>query len=172
MDYAGVLQLLAELAVAVLGFSGIVAVLGRRSSGEWTHLDRFRFFTMIRLTASVLVLAVLPLPFHFAGLPEVAIWGRCSGIAAVIVILNLAVTFLDGAWSKSVLTAAETSRLAVAYSFASSFCALALFAANASGIGLERSFTPYLIATLLVFGAPVVLFIRLLYTAIGPAGAA
>jgi hypothetical protein len=172
MDYAATLQLLAELAVAVLGFSGVVAVLGRRSAGEWTRLDRMRFFAMVRLTVIVLVLAVLPLPFHFAGLSGEATWGWCSGIAAVGVILNLAVASLDGALSKAVLTAQETSRLGFAYTLTASFFALALFAANATGIGLARSFTPYLVATLLLFGAPVVLFIRLLHSAIGPERAA
>jgi hypothetical protein len=40
MEYAGILQLLAELASGVLGFSGVVAVLGRRSAGPLGCHDR------------------------------------------------------------------------------------------------------------------------------------
>ena len=58
------------------------------------------------------------------------------------------------------------------YIFISASTAAALFAMNATGIGLQRSFTPYLVGTLLLFGAPVVLFIRLLHSAIGPGRAA
>ena len=172
MDHAGILQLLAELAVAVLGFSGVVAVLGRRSSGEWTLVDRVRFFTMVRLTVSVLIFALLPFPLHSAGLTGETIWGWCSGIAALIVVLNLIVAFIDNAFARSVLTEPGTSRLAIAYIFISAPTAAALFAMNATGIGLQRSFTPYLVGTLLLFGAPVVLFIRLLHSAIGPGRAA
>jgi hypothetical protein len=172
MDYAGILQLLAELAVAVLGFSGVVAVLGRRSAGEWSLVDRVRFFAMVRSTVSVLVLAVLPFPLHSAGLAVETIWGWCSGIGALIVVLNLGVAVTDNAFSGSVLSAPGTSRLAVAYTFISSATAIVIFALNATGIGLERSFTPYLVATLLLFGTPVVLFIRLLHSAIGPGPAA
>jgi hypothetical protein len=168
MEYAGILQLLAELAISVLGFSGVVAVLGRRSAGEWTLVDRVRFFTMVRLTVSVLILAVLPFPLHSAGLVGETIWGWCSGIAALVVVLNLVVAFIDNAFARSVLNDRGTSRLAIAYIFISASTAVALFAVNATGIGLERSFTPYLVATLLLFGAPVVLFIRLLHSAIGP----
>ncbi len=172
MDYAGILQLLADLSVGVLGFSGVVAVLGRRGAGEWTLVDRVRFFTMVRLTVSVLILAVLPFPFHSAGLTGETIWGWCSGIAALIMVLNLVVAFIDNAFSRSVLSDPGTSRLASAYIFITAPTAIALFATNATGIGLERSFTPYLVATLLLFGAPVVLFIRLLHSAIGPGRAA
>ena len=38
MEVVGTLELLAELSIAVLGFSGVVAVLGRRASGDWTDL--------------------------------------------------------------------------------------------------------------------------------------
>jgi hypothetical protein len=172
MEYAGILELLAELAISVLGFSGVVAVLGRRSAGEWTLVDRVRFFTMVRLTVSVLILAVLPFPLHSAGLAAETIWGWCSGIASLIVVLNLVVAFIDNAFARSVLSDPGTSRLATAYIFISASTAVALFAVNATGIGLERSFTPYLVATLLLFGSPVVLFIRLLHSAIGPGRAA
>jgi hypothetical protein len=167
MEYAGILQLLAELAISVLGFSGVVAVLGRRSTGEWTTVDRARFFVMVRLTLSVLALAILPFPFYAAGFAGEVIWGWCSGIAALVVILNLMVAFNDGMLSGAVLSASGTSRLAIGYIFISVPVELALFAMNAAGIGLERAFTPYLVASLLLFGAPVVLFVRLLHSAIG-----
>jgi len=172
MEYAGILQLLADLAVGVLGFSGVVAVLGRRSTGEWILLDRVRFFAIARLTVSVLVLAVLPFPFHSAALTGESIWGWCSGIGALAVVLNFIVAFIDGGFSRPVLDTPGTSRLAIAYILISSPAALILFAMNAARIGLERSFTPYLVATLLLFGVPVVLFIRLLHSAIGPTRAA
>ena len=58
MEVAGILQLLAELSIGVLGFSGVVAVLGRRASGEWTDLDRIRFRVMIRIETATYALSV------------------------------------------------------------------------------------------------------------------
>ncbi len=168
MEYAEILQLLAELAVAVMGFSGIVAVLGRRSKGEWNRVDRIRFFSMVRLTISVLVLALLPFPFYFAGYTDETIWGLSSAIASLVVVLNLVAAGIDGAFTRPVLAAPGTSRIAIFFTFISAAAAV-VFALNAVGIGLQRSFTPYLVAMLFLFGSPVVLFIRLLHTAIGPA---
>ena len=67
MEGAGILQLLAELAIGVIGFSGVVAVLGRRGAGEWQELDRFRFFFMIRSATFVLSLSLIPFLFHHGG---------------------------------------------------------------------------------------------------------
>ena len=172
MEHAGILQSLAELSVGVLGFSGVVAVLGRRSVGEWTRADRIRFFAMVRLAVSVLVLAILPYPFQSAGLADELTWAWCSAIAALAVILNFVVAFIDGGFSRSAYAGPATSKLAIVYTFASPIAALILFALNATGIGLEHSFTPYLVGVLLVFGAPIVLFVRLLRTAIGQGPAA
>jgi hypothetical protein len=168
MEHAGILQSLAELSVGVLGFSGVVAVLGRRSAGEWTVVDRVRFFAMVRLTVSVLVLAVLPFPFHSAGLTDALTWAWCSSIAALVVVLNFVVAYFDGGLSRAAYVGPATSKGAIVYTFTSPIAALILFVMNATGIGLERSFTPYLVGILLVFGAPIVLFVRLLRTAIGP----
>ena len=168
MENAGILQLLAELALGVLGFSGIVAVLGHRSAGEWAPIDRVRFFTMISLAGLVLLLAVLPFPFHSAGFASQPIWGWCSGVGAILLLCNGVATHIVYPPPKGAFTDPGTSRLATVYIASAIFGALILFAMNATGIGLEHSATPYLVAVLLLFGVPVLLFIRLLYTAIGP----
>ena len=172
MENAGVLQLLAELALGVLGFSGVVAVLGRRSAGEWAPIDRVRFFTMISLAGLVLLLALLPFPFHSAGFASQPIWGWCSGVGAILLVCNGVATRIFYPAPTGVFTDPGTSRLATAYIAPAIIGALFLFAMNATGIGLEHSATPYLVAVLLTFGVPVLLFIRLLYTAIGPGRAA
>jgi hypothetical protein len=172
MQNSGILQLLAELALGVLGFSGVVAVLGRRSEGEWTPVDRVRFFGMVRVTALVLVLAVLPFPFYSASFASEAIWAWCSAIAVVICVLVQVGAQISERAPKGIFTAPGTSRLATAYAGLAYLGSLLLFGMNATGIGLERSATPYLVALLLIFGIPVVLFIRLLHSALGPERAA
>ena len=167
MENAGILQLVAELALGVLGFSGVVAALGRRSAGEWAPIDRVRFFGMIRITALVLVFSVMPFPFYSAGLASEVIWAWCSGLAAVLLVLSSVAARLLDSSPNGVFTDPGTSRLALAYVVPAYLGALLLFGVNAIGVGLEHSATPYLVALLLMFGIPVVLFIRLLHTAIG-----
>ncbi len=171
MEGDGILQLLAELAVGVLGFSGVVAVLGRRGAGEWSPVDRLRFFFMVRMTALVLLLGVLPFPFYSAGFSSEAIWGWCSGAGAILILIIGLATRAEGI-PKGMMTDPGTSRLALAYVGSALFVALIVFAVNATGIVLERSFTPYLVAVLLTFGVPIVFFIRLLHSAIGPRSSA
>jgi hypothetical protein len=87
MEGASTLELIAELAVGVLGFSGIVAALGQYASGAWTALDRRRFFSMVLLGALVILLALQPFPLHHAGLGAGTLWGWCSGVGAVLIVL-------------------------------------------------------------------------------------
>ena len=123
---------------------------------------------MVHTAAIVLVLAVLPFPFHSAGFVGEAIWGWCSGIGAVLMLVGGVAVSMSRRVPKGTFGDPGTSRLAAAYASVALLGALVLFAVNATGIGLERSPTPYLVAVLLLFGLPVVLFIRLLDTAIGP----
>ncbi|MFK7865494.1 MAG: hypothetical protein AB8B95_14860 [Pseudohongiellaceae bacterium] len=59
---------IAEIAVALIGFSGIVTVLGRRAKGDWKHEERVRLLALtepsaIALSGSLLaatLLIVLP----------------------------------------------------------------------------------------------------------------
>jgi len=160
----GALGLLAELAVAVLGFSGVVAVLGHRASGEWPELDRVRFQNMIRLAVLVLLLSLLPLPFDSAGLGTAEVWGWSSGIGSLVCLLVL----VPQARSVSLVSIWSTpgvSKLATSFALAASLAAPVLLALNAGAILLTRGGTPYLVATLLLFGASLSFFLRLLDTA-------
>ena len=82
MEGASTLELLAELAIGVLGFSGIVAAIGQRGSGEWVPMDRSRFFVMVFSGALVIILALLPFPLHYAGLEVASLWSWSSGVGA------------------------------------------------------------------------------------------
>ena len=166
MENSETLHTVAELAVGVLGFSGIVAFLGRRSAGEWAPVDRFRFLNMIHNAALVLVLSLIPFAFHSADFSPEATWAWCSGIGALLWIFMVGASLVLVPPPQGAFVDSGTSKIAVAYSFPASFVAAALLLSNATGIGLSRSATPYLVSTLLLFGVTVVLFIRLLHTAL------
>ena len=172
MEGSEILQLLAELAIGVLGFSGVVAVLGRRSAGEWSRVDRSRFLWMIWATALVLASSLIPFLLHHGGIGGPALWGWCSAIAAAAWTLVPAAGLWIGWLFFPNPSTPGVSKLAVAYVWPSMVATPLLLALNALAIGFDRTFAPYLAALLLAFGSPVILFIRLLYSAMGPPRAA
>jgi hypothetical protein len=168
MQGTSTLELLAELAVGVLGFSGIVAALGRRSSATWTPLDQRRFFSMVLLGALVIILALLPFPLHHAGLEGAQLWGWSSGIAAPIVLLfTIAVrrtspgNTVPAMWRDS-----SVNNAVLVFGLLVTFGTPILLLLNAAGILLGRTFTPYLVAALLNFSVTLLTFVRLLQSAV------
>ena len=172
MEGAEILQLLAELAVGVLGFSGVVAVLGRRSAGEWSPVDRSRFFGLVWMTTLVLVSSLIPFLLHHGGIAGPPLWGWCSAIAAAAWTLVYAVGLFAGSVRWHNPSRPGVSKLAALYVWPAMFVTPLLLALNALAIGFDRTFAPYLAALLLAFGSPIIMFIRLLYSAIGPPRAA
>ncbi len=161
MQPTDTLALLAELAVAVLGFSGVVAVLGRRASGDWTELDRERFHGMVECAVLALILSLLPLPILDAKFSEATVWGWSSAIGILVCALLIGPRMRTIA-SSSTWSNPDVSRLSLVYGFGALIGAPLLLALNAVGLVFSRTSAPYLVACLLVFGFAVLLFLRLL----------
>jgi hypothetical protein len=120
----------------------------------------------VRLAILVLVLSLLPFPFHSAGLDATQVWGWSSGIGSLLCLLVLVPqarsVSLAAVWSTP-----GVNKLALTYAVAASLTAPVLLALNSGAMVLERGYTPYLVATLLLFGASLAFFLRLLDTAMG-----
>ena len=171
MQGVGTLELIAELAVALLGFSGVVAVLGRRASGEWSAVDSQRFSGMITQSVTVLAMTLIPLPFYYAGFDSHELWGWASAICAVLSILvTLTSQASQGSFRPSILRPMwqdETvNRPALLYLVFVYWVAPAILLLNSFGLVFDRTFTPFLVAVLLHFAIPVILFVRLLGTSL------
>lgn len=71
-----------EVAIAIAGFSGIVAAVGHRGAGRWTAADQLRL--RILLTASGVAIVFAFLPFVLVDLldPSIA-WRLASGLLAI-----------------------------------------------------------------------------------------
>jgi hypothetical protein len=168
MEGAGTLEAIAELAVGVLGFSGIVAALGQRASGEWTALDRRRFFAMVFVGAAVILLSLLPFPLYHAGLRAGSLWGWASaGGGALALFFPFALLHVSPSMSTGAMWRDRgVSNLALVLSQLGVFGAPLLLWINASGILFERTFAPYLVSVLVLFCVALMLFVRLLQTAV------
>ncbi len=167
MEGASILELIAELAVALLGFSGIVVVIGGRLSDGFSAADRSRFVTMVLFSALVVVLALFPFALHHGGLVADTLWGWSSGVGtATCLFFQLAMRrATTDATVRIIWSDASVSKAAIVIGVASMWISILLLAANSAGILLERTFTPYLVSVLLLFGQSLFSFVRLLNTA-------
>jgi hypothetical protein len=82
MAWESALGSVIEVAISIVGFSGIVAAVGRRGAGHWSPLDQLRL--RILLTAGGAALAFAFLPFTMIDeLDETLVWRVCSGLWVV-----------------------------------------------------------------------------------------
>jgi hypothetical protein len=86
LQSADILQTIAEVSIAFAGFTSVVAVLGRRATGDWAEIDRFRLSQMLSSSLATLLLSLLPLILAHLHLSERATWGWASVVLAMYLI--------------------------------------------------------------------------------------
>jgi hypothetical protein len=79
MEAEGILTALAEIAIAIAGFSGIVVALDR-SGQPWSELDRARLSMLLQVSLSCVFWSLLPIALHLANLPPTSVWLWSSGL--------------------------------------------------------------------------------------------
>ncbi len=83
MAYENALSTLAEVAIAIAGFSGIVSVFGRRSSGHWSPAERSRLFGLLIMSFTALLFCVVPFVLLSIPVSESTCWRSLSLLLAV-----------------------------------------------------------------------------------------
>ena len=78
MEGADALGMIAEVGIAIAGFAGVIATL-RAPGGKIGTYAALRIGGLLYLSATVVLLSLLPFAFHFAGVSSRAIWGLSSG---------------------------------------------------------------------------------------------
>lgn len=78
---------LAELAIALAGFSGVVVAFGQR--GEMTPLDRWRFAALLSISMSAAVLAFLPSVLSLLGISGSSLWRTSSAVYLFAAVFHL-----------------------------------------------------------------------------------
>lgn len=87
VDAYDTLSLLAEIAIAIAGFSGIVIALGGQSLSAVTVLEKRRLNNLFVLSGFVLFVALLAIALLHLGLDDTTILWR-SGSAAILVLVT------------------------------------------------------------------------------------
>jgi hypothetical protein len=60
MEGNTVLESLPEIGIGLVGFTGVVAVLGRRARGQWTRSEMVRFYLLLHMSTLVAFLSLVP----------------------------------------------------------------------------------------------------------------
>ncbi len=77
-----VLQSLPEVGITLVGFAGIVSVMGRRAIGEWTPLDMFRLLLLLHASAIIVLMPLVPSWLRQLELSDPTIWQISNGLLA------------------------------------------------------------------------------------------
>ena len=159
MDPQDALTTVAEIAIAIAGFSGIAAVLGRRSDGEWAPTDVLRLRLLLRASFAIVILCFLPIVLSSAsGAPKMT-WALSSG--AWIVWFGTSIAFaIREARRISKLTGEPIERRYAALAGSLGVGVMTLHALNV--VAIQEAW-PYLADLVAGLTVPFSLFLRLLH---------
>ena len=163
MEAEPILGVYAQLAVFIVGLSGIAGVVGHRATGNWQIADYFRFWTMMTSGFLLLFQALFPILLHSFSLTPEAVWGWSSAAVALIVcgllswrLANHKRQQPDPRFSVIVWWLGTTLQTAIAI----------ILILNAASLGFKGTFAPYLLAMSLTLALSCMAFIRLLIVAL------
>jgi len=89
VEHRDTLLTLAEIAVALAGFTGIVGVLGRRAQDPTRAISWLRLRAMLEVALRNAAFAVLPIPFLGLVPSETIVWRVASGAYFVAVVVYI-----------------------------------------------------------------------------------
>ncbi len=161
MQGEGILGTIAELSVAFTGFTGVVAVFGRRPDAEWAPLEVFRFRVLLGASLAALLFSLLPFLLHHGGIAEARVWR----VGSALVVLHLVVVAaLD---TRTLARVRRESDQPIFFALETAVAAFALVVfliqvLNALGQLASVSFSAFLAALVYYLFVSAVNFVRLL----------
>ena len=157
------LQTLAEVAIGVAGFTGVISVFRRRAGGE-DALSAWRTSTILTTSLASLALATIPMGLSLVGLAEPLLWRVCSAIY----LLTVSLVISDVVRRRARLP--DDARIIVSGSrtYAVLLYSVAGIAAFSQVLALHPTLVAnpaglYFLATLALIGASCAIFVRTLF---------
>ncbi len=163
MEHGDLLLTLAEVSVAFAGFSGVVAVFGRRDPSSWSFSDRYRFLLLVESSLSLLLFCILPFGLSSLHITDQSVWRAMSALVVSYLVLS-------GIFLIFRLRAASPSERSGVPSIATRVFGVGqvlvaiLSVYNAVFIG---EFGPFLVALIFILTRSGFLFARMLITGFG-----
>ncbi len=161
MEGQSALEIVAEVSVALAGFTGVVAAFGSRGGRGWTALDVLRFKMMLGTSLGALLFSLLPMALHHLGLTESTTWATSSALLLLFLVGN-AVRDVRFSRTPEVRDDPAFSPLLGQIVGAIMIATTVLLTLNLIGVGYEREFGPYLAGLLALLVASTIMFVRLL----------
>jgi hypothetical protein len=165
LDYQNALSTLAEVAIAITGFAGVVTVFGRRSSGHWSVFERTRLVVLLGCSLAALLFCVLPFVVLSIPVSESSCWRSLSVLLAValtaftVQVVRVSIEALRVPRSER-----EVSLLLSAIFLTGDLLAIILLLANAFSLGVVW---PYLAAIIWLLARAAMIFVRLVMVPVG-----
>ena len=163
MEAGTILGVYAQLAVVIVGLSGIVAVAGSRATGNWQIADHYRFWTMMASGFTLLFQSIFPLILHHFSPTSQSVWAWSSAAAALLVSVNLI-------WRWRGFKRAHEDpkfRMSIGYIHNTLLASAAvILILNTVGLVFQGTFAAYLLAMSLVLANSFSVFVRLLVVAL------
>jgi hypothetical protein len=163
MEAESILIALAEVAIAIAGFSGIVVALQRRSEA-WPSFDRRRFLLLLEISLSCVFFSLIPILLNLSGASESAVWRYTSGIWLLYILVSLGYKIPQLLRDPSV-GGDDFSKAVAAISAATVLVNIAVQVAN---VGWLASAWPHVLTIMMGMLLSCVLFVRLLRGIMGP----
>jgi hypothetical protein len=168
MEQSDVFLTLTEVSVAFAGFSGIVAVFGRRDPGTWSLGDRYRFFSLVETSLVAALLSLVPFGCMAMGLSPRTLWTLSSVLFVAYMVASYVVHMLQ---YRSLPTDAQVGA-AWADVYAIAIVDVVIVGLCVYNLTILREVGPFLLALLLLVAQSGFFFSRLLFQAIGRQSAA
>ena len=158
MDHRDILLTLAEISVAFAGFSGVVAVFGRRDPGTWSFADRVRFFMLVHASLLSLLLCIVPFGLLALNVAEASVWRSLSALF-VLNIIVVCFLFIRRFLAVSSSERAEFTLIVFPVFFAILAAVLVL---NIYNVAVGATFGPFLAGLIFLLAYSSFLFARML----------
>lgn len=89
IEQAETLHAIAGVAVALMGFTGIVVVLGGRSGRSWSPIEAIGVRTLLETSVTALFGSFVPILLSYAWASEVGVWRVANAILGLAHLSNL-----------------------------------------------------------------------------------
>jgi len=169
MDPQDALTTVAEIAIAIAGFSGIAAVLGRRGQGDWELGDVFHLRLLLRSSFSTVIFCFVPIVLSSASVAAEKTWALSSGAWLVYFVSIILPISLGGARRVAKVTGERVERN---YAAILVFLGAGLVVLHTANVVAVREAWPYLAALVATLVMPFIQFLRLLRGVLQSTGAA
>lgn len=99
MQGEGPLLTIAEVSVALAGFSSVVIALRGSGPNAWSAQDRFGLGNVLAASVGTLFGSLLPFPLSYLGWSNELVWGVANGVVGALILV--AVLFLANAVARA-----------------------------------------------------------------------